>query len=47
MYFDEAENFVPTSRHIFFRGGRPPVPGEDPIGHYTIEHEHGDLSLPT
>jgi 3',5'-cyclic AMP phosphodiesterase CpdA len=25
MYFDDAEGFLPTSRHIFFRGGRPPL----------------------
>lgn len=29
MYFDDADGFVATSRHIFFRGGRPPLPGED------------------
>jgi hypothetical protein len=29
MYFDDAEGFVATSRHIFFRGGRPPLPGEE------------------
>jgi 3',5'-cyclic AMP phosphodiesterase CpdA len=29
MYFDDAEGFVATSRHIFFRGGRPPLPGDD------------------
>lgn len=26
MYFDDAAGFLPTSRHIFFRGGRPPAP---------------------
>jgi hypothetical protein len=25
MYFEQAGGFVPTSRHIFFRGGRPPL----------------------
>jgi 3',5'-cyclic AMP phosphodiesterase CpdA len=29
MFFDDAEGFVATSRHIYFRGGRPPLPGED------------------
>ena len=28
MYFDVAGGFLPTSRHIFFRGGRPPVGDE-------------------
>jgi 3',5'-cyclic AMP phosphodiesterase CpdA len=25
MYFDDAKDFVPTSRHLFFRRGRPPL----------------------
>ncbi|CAN5747482.1 metallophosphoesterase [soil metagenome] len=29
MYFDDASGFLATSRHIFFRGGRPSLPGED------------------
>jgi 3',5'-cyclic AMP phosphodiesterase CpdA len=29
MYFDQAGGFVPTSRHIFFRGGRPPLTQEE------------------
>ncbi|HEX7242332.1 MAG TPA: metallophosphoesterase family protein [Longimicrobiaceae bacterium] len=33
MYFDDAGGFVPTSRHTFFRRGRPPLPGdESPAG---------------
>lgn len=28
MYFEPAGGFVPTSRHIFFRGGRPPLTQE-------------------
>jgi len=28
MYFDDAGGFLATSRHIFFRGGRPSLPGE-------------------
>ncbi|MBB4638057.1 metallophosphoesterase family protein [Longimicrobium terrae] len=27
MYFEDAGDFVPTSRHIFFRRGRPPLEG--------------------
>jgi 3',5'-cyclic AMP phosphodiesterase CpdA len=26
MYFDDAKDFLPTSRHLFFRGGRPNDP---------------------
>jgi 3',5'-cyclic AMP phosphodiesterase CpdA len=29
MYFDPAGGFIPTSRHIFFRGGRPPMTQEE------------------
>lgn len=28
MFFDDAGGFMATSRHIFYRGGRPPLPGE-------------------
>lgn len=28
MYFDDAAGFVPTSRHTFFRRGRPSLPGD-------------------
>jgi 3',5'-cyclic AMP phosphodiesterase CpdA len=28
MYFDDAGDFVPTSRHLFFRRGRPPLEPE-------------------
>ncbi|HET8654592.1 MAG TPA: metallophosphoesterase family protein [Longimicrobiaceae bacterium] len=28
MYFEVAEGFVASSRHIFYRGGRPPLPGD-------------------
>jgi 3',5'-cyclic AMP phosphodiesterase CpdA len=34
MYFDEAEDFVPTSRHLFFRRGRPPL---DARGQAAVE----------
>jgi 3',5'-cyclic AMP phosphodiesterase CpdA len=30
MFFDDVGGFLPTSRHIFFRGGRPPV--SEPAG---------------
>jgi 3',5'-cyclic AMP phosphodiesterase CpdA len=29
MYFDDVGDFVPTSRHLFFRRGRPPLDGEE------------------
>ena len=28
MYFEDAGDFVPTSRHLFFRRGRPPLDAE-------------------
>lgn len=28
MYFDDAGGFLATSRHLFFRHGRPPLPGD-------------------
>ncbi|HSU16696.1 metallophosphoesterase family protein [Longimicrobium sp.] len=34
MYFDEAHDFVPTSRHLFFRRGRPPI---DAAGRAEVE----------
>jgi 3',5'-cyclic AMP phosphodiesterase CpdA len=34
MYFDDAAGFLPTSRHIFFRGGRPPVGHERPHAYH-------------
>ncbi len=43
MYFDDADGFVPTSRHIFYRGGRPPLPGEAVDARDYSEMEHGDL----
>lgn len=30
MFFDVAGDFLPVSRHIFYRGGRPPLEGEEP-----------------
>lgn len=34
MYFDDAGDFVPTSRHLFFRRGRPPRLDEaSDVGH--------------
>jgi len=34
MYFDDAGDFVPTSRHLFFRRGRPPL---DASGRAQVE----------
>lgn len=48
MYFEAADGFVPTSRHIFYRGGRPPMNGESPaMGAFYDESEDADLRLPT
>ena len=34
MYFEDAGDFVPTSRHLFFRRGRPPLLDDDAdVGH--------------
>ena len=47
MYFEPAGGFLPTSRHIFYRGGRPPMPGEvDHREYLATESAHGDLPLP-
>jgi 3',5'-cyclic AMP phosphodiesterase CpdA len=36
MYFEELGGFLPTSRHLFFRGGRPDVTdGERPADHLS------------
>lgn len=47
MYFDVADGFLPVSRHVFYRGGRPPLPGEplDAVG--AAEAEHGHIRLST
>ena len=34
MYFEDAGDFVPTSRHLFFRRGRPPL---DQAGRAAVE----------
>jgi 3',5'-cyclic AMP phosphodiesterase CpdA len=40
MYFDPAGGFVPTSRHIFFRGGRPPLTQDEAMeGAFYFDHE--------
>jgi 3',5'-cyclic AMP phosphodiesterase CpdA len=40
MYFEEAGGFVPTSRHIFFRGGRPPMTQDEAEeGVFYLDHE--------
>ena len=39
MFFDDA-GFIPTSRHIFFRGGRPPLTQNDAEhGAFYLENE--------
>lgn len=44
MYFELTGTFLPTSRHIFFRGGRPPVEGESAeLGAYYDESEDQEL----
>lgn len=41
MFFDVANGFVPTSRHIFFRGGRPPLTQDAAEeGAFYFDHEH-------
>ena len=47
MHFDDAEGFLTTSRHIFFRGGRPTLPGEEVDARDYSEVDLGDLSLPS
>lgn len=47
MYFEVANGFLPTSRHIFFRGGRPPIEGEsEEVGAYYDESADDDLGRP-
>lgn len=46
MFFDQPQAFVATSRHIFYRGGRPPLEGEDADAHdHPLRSEHVDLHL--
>jgi 3',5'-cyclic AMP phosphodiesterase CpdA len=53
MYFDDAGEFVPTSRHLFFRRGRPPLDEEGRGALEAIfvddrrEVRHGDVRLPS
>ncbi len=48
MYFDDADGFVSTSHHVFYRGGRPPFAGEAvDAREYPLESEHADLQLPS
>ena len=37
MYFEDAGDFVPTSRHLFFRRGRPPVLDDDAAEGHGVE----------
>lgn len=41
MYFDDVGHFVPTSRHAFFRRGRPPLP-EEALAAATAGEEGAD-----
>jgi 3',5'-cyclic AMP phosphodiesterase CpdA len=45
MYFEDADGFLATSRHIFYRGGRPPLPGEAVDARDYSDLEHGDFRL--
>ena len=48
MYFDPAGGFVPTSRHIFFRGGRPPLTAEEAEeGAFYFDHEPRRTARPS
>lgn len=38
MFFEAAGDFLPVSRHMFYRGGRPPLQAEE---------EHEELHLPS
>jgi 3',5'-cyclic AMP phosphodiesterase CpdA len=52
MYFEDARDFVPTSRHLFFRRGRPPLDAEGQAQVEAIfmddrrERRENDVSLP-
>lgn len=43
MFFDVADGFVPVSHHVFYRGGRPPMPGEVDDRLATVESSYEDL----
>ena len=48
MYFDVVGGFLPTSRHIFFRGGRPPMTAEEAEeGAFYLDHEPRRTAEPT
>jgi 3',5'-cyclic AMP phosphodiesterase CpdA len=40
MYFDVADGFLSTSRHVIYRGGRPPMPGDEDAVALTEEVGH-------
>jgi 3',5'-cyclic AMP phosphodiesterase CpdA len=47
MYFEAAGGFVPSSRHIFYRGGHPPLQGDEPERSvFSPRNEYGDLPVP-
>jgi 3',5'-cyclic AMP phosphodiesterase CpdA len=48
MYFQPAGGFVPMSRHIFFRGGHPPLtPEEAEERSRYFDHEHEPVRTPS
>jgi 3',5'-cyclic AMP phosphodiesterase CpdA len=48
MYFDAVGGFLPTSRHIFFRGGRPPMTADEAEqGAFYVDHEPRRTAEPT
>jgi hypothetical protein len=47
MYFEAASGFIPSSRHIFYRGGHPPIPADAAERSVLIARsEYGDLPYP-
>jgi 3',5'-cyclic AMP phosphodiesterase CpdA len=46
MYFDDPGGFLPTSRHIFFRGGRPPLDGETPHAYHDWTTDSEPRAVP-
>jgi 3',5'-cyclic AMP phosphodiesterase CpdA len=52
MYFHDVGDFVPTSRHLFFRRGRPPAGADEAAAEAILadtrkEAPHGDVRLPS
>jgi 3',5'-cyclic AMP phosphodiesterase CpdA len=52
MFFHDVGDFVPTSRHLFFRRGRPPAGADEAAAEAMLtgarrEAPHGDVRLPS